>query len=56
MYATSICDGEHPLPRTTNQAILQHALWMQREDYKNSTIKSAIKTLKAVGKESLQHH
>jgi hypothetical protein len=35
--------GEHPLPRT-NPFILQHALWMTREGYKRSTIKSAIKT------------
>jgi integrase len=40
--------GEHPLPRTTNPIILQHALWMTREGYKNSTIKSTVKTLKAV--------
>lgn len=40
--------GEHPLPRTTNPVILQHALWMQREGYKNSTIKSTVKTLKAI--------
>ena len=39
--------GERPLPRT-NPVILQHAIWMSREGYRKSTIKSAVKTLKAV--------
>jgi len=44
---TSTGIGEHPLPRT-NPIILQHALWMQQQGYRTSTIKAAVKTLKAV--------
>ncbi|HYB66954.1 MAG TPA: hypothetical protein VEC43_01390, partial [Candidatus Acidoferrales bacterium] len=39
--------GEHPLSRITNPTLLQHALWMEREGCKRSTIKSSVKTLLA---------
>jgi len=42
--------GEHPLPRTTNPLIPQHALWMQQHGYRPSTIKGTVKTLKTLSR------
>ena len=42
--------GEHPLPRTTNPLIPQHALWMSQHGYSPSTIKATVKTLKTLSR------
>ena len=39
-----------PLDSIIAAKIFEHALWMKREGYRPSTIRAAVKTLKAVGR------